>query len=176
MSKLANRPIFYPLDVEVEVQNNVLIITKNSKTEKVSLNGIEVENDLIARSCLFSFTKDKKAHVGTVVSLFKAAIKNLIQPHSAVIIVNGVGFKAMILKSNILLMWLGFSHLYAIKIPSEINVSVKDNKISLLGTKAQVTSLASIIKTTKRYDPYKQKGVLIEGNFLLKKEGKKKNK
>lgn len=176
MSKLANRPVLYSSDIAVEVKDGVLYVSKNSKVEKVALNNISVEVNNVEHSCSFSLGEKnaKKENLGTVVSLFRAAVKNLNEPYSLNITTNGVGFKAMIVNNDILLMWLGRSHLYAIKFPKEVNVSAKDNKISLSGSKVHVTALAAIIKTNRKWDPCMQKGVVIEEEFLIKKEGKKK--
>ena len=87
----------------------------------------------------------------------------------------GVGFRAA-LKGKVLNMQLGFSHDINYDIPEGIKITVeKQTTIKITGSnKQQVGMLASQIKSFRPPEPYKGKGIKEKGQYILRKEGKKK--
>ena len=87
----------------------------------------------------------------------------------------GVGFRAN-LKGDTLNLQLGFSHDINFKIPKEIKIMVeKQTIIKINGVdKELVSKIAADIKSLKPVEPYKAKGIKEKGQFVLRKEGKKK--
>ena len=87
----------------------------------------------------------------------------------------GVGYRAA-LKDKQLNLQLGYSHDINFDIPNDIKiVGEKQTTIKISGSDKQlVGSVASKIKTFRKIEPYKGKGVREKGQFVLKKEGKKK--
>ena len=77
---------------------------------------------------------------------------------------------------KILNLQLGFSHDINFKIPKEVKITVeKQTTITITGVdKELVSKVASDIKTLKPVEPYKGKGIKERGQFVLRKEGKKK--
>ena len=88
---------------------------------------------------------------------------------------SGVGFRAA-LKGKVLNMQLGFSHDINYDIPEGIKVAVeKQTTIKISGSnKQQVGMVASQIKSFRPPEPYKGKGIKEKGQYILRKEGKKK--
>ena len=88
---------------------------------------------------------------------------------------NGVGYRAA-LKGNQLNLQLGFSHDINFDIPSDIKIAVeKQTTIKITGmNKQKVGMTASQIKSFRPPEPYKGKGIREKGQYVLKKEGKKK--
>tara|TARA_B100000963_G_scaffold328857_1_gene317766 strand:- start:257 stop:796 length:540 start_codon:yes stop_codon:yes gene_type:complete len=88
---------------------------------------------------------------------------------------NGVGYRAAI-KGNQLNLQLGFSHDINFDIPSDIKIAVeKQTTIKITGmNKQKVGMTASKIKSFRPPEPYKGKGIREKGQYVLKKEGKKK--
>tara|TARA_B100000963_G_scaffold335025_1_gene328793 strand:+ start:1277 stop:1816 length:540 start_codon:yes stop_codon:yes gene_type:complete len=88
---------------------------------------------------------------------------------------NGVGYRAA-LKGNQLNLQLGFSHDINFNIPSDIKIAVeKQTTIKITGmSKQKVGMTASQIKSFRPPEPYKGKGIREKGQYVLKKEGKKK--
>ena len=86
----------------------------------------------------------------------------------------GVGYKAF-LNKNLIQFRLGFSHPIFYKIPKKIEIKiVKSNSIFIFGNSIQsVTQLASIIKSYKKPEPYKGKGILYYNEKIKLKQGKK---
>ena len=87
----------------------------------------------------------------------------------------GVGYRAMV-KGNTLNLQLGYSHDINFEIPNGIKISVeKQTTLKIVGyDKQQVGEVVSKIKTLRKIEPYKGKGIREKGQYVLKKEGKKK--
>ena len=87
----------------------------------------------------------------------------------------GVGYRAA-LKGNKLNLQLGYSHDIDFDIPDGIKIAVeKQTTLKITGSdKQKVGSVASKLKTLRKIEPYKGKGVREKGQYVLKKEGKKK--
>ena len=88
---------------------------------------------------------------------------------------SGVGYRAA-LKGNKLNLQLGFSHDINFDIPNDIKILVeKQTTIKITGmNKQKVGMIASQIKSFRPPEPYKGKGIREKGQYILKKEGKKK--
>ena len=88
---------------------------------------------------------------------------------------SGVGFRAAI-KGKQLNLQLGFSHDINFDIPETIKITVeKQTIIKISGSdKQEVGMIASKIKLLRRPEPYKGKGIREQGQYILRKEGKKK--
>ena len=95
--------------------------------------------------------------------------------HEKILELTGVGFRAA-LKGNNLSLQLGFSHDTNYEIPKDIKVTVeKQTVVKINGIdKALVGKVASEIKRLKPVEPYKGKGIKERGQYVLRKEGKKK--
>ena len=112
---------------------------------------------------------------GTTRSLINNALIGVSEGYEKILELNGVGFRA-ILKGNILELQIGFSHNVTYKIPEEIKVVVeKSNIVKISGIdKELVGKVSSEIKMLKPVEPYKAKGIKERGQYVLRKEGKKK--
>ena len=88
---------------------------------------------------------------------------------------NGVGYRAS-LKGNDLELLLGFSHPIVYSIPENIKVTVdKQNNIEISGANKQLVGQVSAeIRSFRRPEPYKGKGVKYADEHINRKEGKKK--
>ena len=89
--------------------------------------------------------------------------------------IQGVGYRAAVQGKNLNLQ-LGFSHDVAYPIPAGITItSEKPTQISVSGMDKQlVGQVAAEIRSYRRPEPYKGKGVRYEGEYVRRKEGKKK--
>tara|TARA_B100000886_G_scaffold104897_1_gene69919 strand:- start:3112 stop:3651 length:540 start_codon:yes stop_codon:yes gene_type:complete len=108
-------------------------------------------------------------------SLINNAIIGASNGYEKVLELTGVGFRAA-LKGKILNMQLGFSHDINYEIPEDIKILVeKQTIIKISGSKKQqVGMVASQIKSYRPPEPYKGKGIKEQGQYILRKEGKKK--
>ena len=108
-------------------------------------------------------------------SLLNNAIVGASNGYEKILELTGVGFRAA-LKGNVLSMQLGFSHDVNYDIPEGIKIAVeKQTTLKISGSnKQQVGMVASQIKSIRPPEPYKGKGIREKGQYVLKKEGKKK--
>ncbi len=120
-------------------------------------------------------TQDVKRLWGMNRSLLNNAIIGASKGYEKILELSGVGFRAA-LKGNQLNLQLGFSHDINFDIPDGIKITVeKQTLVKILGfDKQQVGMVASQIKSIRPPEPYKGKGIKEQGQYILRKEGKKK--
>ena len=108
-------------------------------------------------------------------SILNNAITGISKGYEKILELSGVGFRAA-LKGKQLNLQLGFSHDVNFDIPDGIKVTVeKQTLIKIFGyDKQQVGMTASQIKSIRPPEPYKGKGIKEQGQYILRKEGKKK--
>ena len=108
-------------------------------------------------------------------SLINNAIIGINQGYSKTLELTGVGFRAAV-KGNLLNLQIGFSHDVNYQIPEGIKITVeKQTIVKIIGSNKQlVGSVAAKIKSFKKTEPYKGKGIKEQGEYILRKEGKKK--
>ena len=112
---------------------------------------------------------------GTVRSRIFNIVQGVTEGFSKNLILNGVGYKA-ILKGRILELNLGYSHPINFNIPEDIQITVKKpTEISIFGSdKQKVGQIASNIRSFRKPEPYKGKGIKYDYEQIRRKEGKKK--
>ncbi len=120
-------------------------------------------------------TQDIKRLWGMNRSLLNNTINGLSKGYEKILELTGVGFRAS-LKGKQLSLQLGFSHDVNFDIPEGIKILVeKQTIIKISGfDKQQVGMIASQIKSIRPPEPYKGKGIKEKGQYILRKEGKKK--
>ena len=108
-------------------------------------------------------------------SLINNAIIGASKGYEKILELSGVGYRA-VLKGNVLNLQLGFSHDINFNIPDGVKIQVeKQNILKINGTdKQQVGMVAAEIKSLRPPEPYKGKGIKEQGQYILRKEGKKK--
>ena len=179
MSKIGKKPIQIPKDTKVQVESGQLILTGPKGSKKLSLNDkiftttISKDNNLILK--LIKKNETSNIIWGTTRSIINSAIIGVTVGYDKVLELTGVGYRAM-LKGNLLNLQLGFSHSVSYEIPTEIKLTVeKSTIIKIHGIdKELVGKVASEIKMLKPVEPYKGKGIKERGQYVLRKEGKKK--
>ena len=112
---------------------------------------------------------------GTTRSIINSALIGVSVGHEKILELNGVGFRAN-LKGDVLNLQLGFSHDTSYKIPKDIKLSIEKSTIIKIGgiDKELVGKVSSEIKMLKPVEPYKGKGIKERGQYIIRKEGKKK--
>lgn len=119
-----------------------------------------------------------KSMQGTTFALIKQVLSEVSVFMFTKLKLVGVGYKAIKLAGyhgSVILFKLGFSHFIYFRIPNEFQTKIlKFTKIFIYGNSYQkVTQLASIIRSYKKPDPYKGKGVLYFSEQIVLKEGKR---
>ena len=119
--------------------------------------------------------QDTKRLWGMNRSLINNAIIGASKGYEKILELSGVGYRAA-LKGNVLNLQLGFSHDINFTIPDGVKIQVeKQNILKINGSdKQQVGMVAAEIKSLRPPEPYKGKGIKEQGQYILRKEGKKK--
>ena len=179
MSKIGKVNISIPEKVKVVLNGNLLNIEGplgkkylNIDTDMFDLKIEEGKNVSIKPK---QINKDTKRLWGTNRSLLNNAIIGASTGYTKTLVLTGVGFRAA-LKGKQLNLQLGFSHDINFDIPDSVKISVeKQTIIKIKGSnKQEVGMITSKIKSFKKPEPYKGKGIREHGQYVLRKEGKKK--
>ena len=179
MSKLGKKHILIPEGTKVKLESGKLILTGPKGSRELTLNDkiftatIDDNKSLV----LELIKKNESSNImwGTTRSVINSAIVGVSTGHEKTLELSGVGFRAN-LKGNILSLQIGFSHDVSYKIPDGIKLTVeKSTIIKIMGIDKQlVGKVTAEIKMLKPVEPYKGKGIKEIGQYILRKEGKKK--
>ncbi len=179
MSKLGKKPISIPKDTKVKVESGKLVMTGPKGSRELTINDkiftTTVSDDNSINLKQNNKNDNSSIMWGTTRSIINNAIIGVSTGHNKTLELTGVGFRAN-LKGNILNLQIGYSHDVSYKIPDGINILVEKNttiKISGID-KELVGKVTSEIKKLKPVEPYKGKGIKEKGQYVLRKEGKKK--
>jgi len=180
MSKIGKKNILIPKESSIKIDGSSLTISGPKGTKNLTINekifsSALIENEFQIKPLNKKIDKKISIMWGTYRSLINNAIKGVSEGHEKILELNGVGFRAN-LKGEILNLQIGFSHDVDFKIPKEIKIIVeKQTIIKINGVdKELVSKTAADIKNLKPVEPYKGKGIKERGQFILRKEGKKK--
>ena len=180
MSKIGKKNIVIPKDSSIKIEGSDLTISGPTGTKKLSINYKIFSSKLIDDGFqILPLQKkiDKKISIlwGTYRSLINNAVTGVSTGHEKILELSGVGFRAN-LKGELLNLQIGFSHDVNFKIPKDVKITVeKQTVIKIHGVdKELVSKIAADIKNLKPVEPYKAKGIKERGQFVLRKEGKKK--
>jgi len=179
MSKLGKKPILIPKDTKVKVENGKLFMSGPKGSKELTIND-KIFTAIVTDDNNLNLKKNKKENDdskiwGTTRSIINSALVGVSSGHEKILELSGVGFRAN-LKGNVLNLQIGFSHDVTYSIPEGIKLLVEKNttiKISGID-KELVGKVASEIKMLKPVEPYKAKGIKEKGQYILRKEGKKK--
>ena len=179
MSKLGKKPIPIPKDAKVKVESGKLILIGPKGSKELSINdkifttSITNDNNLILK--LIKKNETSKKIWGTTRSIVNSALLGVTVGHEKILELTGVGYRAM-LKGNVLNLQLGFSHDTSYEIPGDVKLTVEKSTIIKISgiDKELVGRVTSEIKKLKPIEPYKGKGIMERGQYILRKEGKKK--
>jgi large subunit ribosomal protein L6 len=177
MSRIGNKPVAVPGGVTAAV-NGQEVNVKGPKGElkhvlvdaivaKLDKGGIEI--------AMREDTKEARAMWGMSRTLVANLIAGVTEGFTKKLEISGVGYRAAVQGANLQLQ-LGYSHDIAYPIPQSIQiVCPKPTEIVVTGIdKQKVGQVAAEIRQFRPPEPYKGKGIKYAGEFILRKEGKKK--
>ncbi|AQS87595.1 50S ribosomal protein L6 [Neoasaia chiangmaiensis NBRC 101099] len=178
MSRVGKYPVQIPAGVEVAVANGAL--TAKGKRGSLSIplsRHIEatVEDGKIAIKPVGGRSRDSWTMWGTTRAVVANVIKGVSEGFSKTLEIQGTGFRASVQGSN-LVMNLGFSHDVVYPVPADVKITTpRPTAITVEGNdKQRVGQVALDIRSFRKPEPYKGKGVRYETEVLRRKEGKKK--
>jgi len=179
MSRIGNAPIDVPQGVEVKVENGLVTVKgpKGELTQNVDTAiTVEVEDNVINVK-RHTEQKDHKAKHGLYRSLIYNMVEGVSKGFKTQQELVGVGYRASNQGQKLELL-LGFSHNIVIELPSEIKVSCESergkNPIVTLEShdKQLIGHVAAKIRSLRKPEPYKGKGIKFVGEQLRRKAGK----
>ena len=180
MSRIGNAPIIVPEGVEINISDNNLVVVKGKLGEleqsihpeiKVSLNDGEIS---VSRP---NDNKDMRSLHG----LYRALINNMVEGVTNGYVIEqeliGVGYRAKT-QGQRLELSLGYSHPIIMELPSEVKVTAVSEKgknplLKLESCDKQlIGQVAGKIRSFRKPEPYKGKGILFKGETIRRKAGK----
>ena len=179
MSKIGKINISIPDKVKVALAGNILNIEgplgKKSLDIDLEIFNLDIKDGKEISIKPKKIDEDTKRLWGMKRSLINNAVIGSSSGYEKTLELIGVGYRAA-LKGNKLNLQLGYSHDINFDIPEGIKITVeKQTTLKIAGSdKQQVGAVASKLKTLRKIEPYKGKGVREKGQYVLKKEGKKK--
>ena len=179
MSKIGKINISIPEKVKVVFSGSILNIEgpmgKKSLNIDLDVFTLDVKDGKEISIAPKKIDQNTKRLWGMNRSLINNAVLGSSKGYEKTLELVGVGYRAS-LKGNLLNLQLGYSHDIDFPIPEGIKIAVeKQTTLKISGSDKQLVGLVtSKIKTLRKIEPYKGKGIREKGQYILKKEGKKK--
>jgi len=177
MSRIAKNNIKLPEDTICSFDNNVLSVKGKLGETTLLINDlftIKQQNNEI--NVLPKDEKDKINPLwGTTAAHVANTLKGVCVGFSKILELNGTGYRASVDGSNLKLQ-LGYSHDIEYAIPKEVKIECsKQNIIKITSINKEILGVvAAKIRSYRKPEPFKGKGIKYENEFIFRKEGKKK--
>jgi large subunit ribosomal protein L6 len=174
MSRLGKIPVAIPSGVEVTLADGLLTVkgpkTTLSRDVKKDVN-IVIEGDTVTLSP--GKTTAAKALWGTYAAHLRNMITGVTEGFTKILEIEGVGYQGEVKGTDIVLN-VGFSHQVTLKIPEGISAVIEKNVVTLTGAdKDALGQFAADVRKVKKPEPYKGKGIRYQGEYIIRKQGKK---
>jgi large subunit ribosomal protein L6 len=180
MSRIGKRPIAIPSGVQITVSDTNLVTIKGKKGQLVQ----QVDQDIIIKvegtELLVQRPTDQQKH-RALHGLYRSLLANMVTGvHDGFTVVQelvGVGYKA-VATGQILELSLGYSHNIVFELPTEIQITTvtersKNPTITMVSHDKQLLGqVAAKIRSLRKPEPYKGKGIKFQGEILKRKAGK----
>jgi len=178
MSRVGKNAVVLPQGVTAELKDNTVAIKGKLGSLSYAYNTADVEVKMADNQILVSpLSNSQKARMlwGTTRSRIQGMVEGVSEGFKKVLEIEGVGFRAA-MQGNELVMQLGFSHEVRYKAPDGVEIkAIKPTLLEVTGfDKQKVGQAAAEIRGYKKPEPYKGKGIRYQGEYVRRKEGKKK--
>jgi len=177
MSRIGKKPVAIPSGVTAAIDNGTLAVKGPKGTLTLGLSDLvtyKVEDGSIAVQPA-NDSKAARSHWGMQRTLVSNLVEGVTQGFTKVLDIKGVGYRANAQGKNLKLQ-LGYSHDVDIAVPEGIEIKTPDNTtVEISGIdKQKVGQIAAEIRRWRKPEPYKGKGIAYRGEYIFRKEGKKK--
>jgi len=177
MSRIGKRPVAIPNGVTAAIQDGTLTVKGPKGTLTLGLTDeikYEVREGEISVQPA-NDTKRSRSFWGMQRTLVSNLVEGVTEGYTTVLEISGVGFRAQAQGRKIRLQ-LGFSHDVDLDVPEGLEVKTPDQTtIEISGIdKQKVGQFAAEIRRWRKPEPYKGKGIKYRGEYIFRKEGKKK--
>ena len=177
MSRIGKKPVAMPSGVSANVEGQTLTVKGPKGTLAMPLSDLikyEVGEGSISVQPA-NDTREARAFWGMQRTLVQNLITGVTEGFTKVLEITGVGYRANAQGKNLKLQ-LGYSHDVDFAVPEGIEIKTPDNTtIEINGIdKQKVGQVAAEIRRWRKPEPYKGKGIKYRGEYIFRKEGKKK--
>ena len=174
MSRIGKKIIHIPEPVSFSLKNGTARISgPKGELEVKIIKGIDVKlNDHQITVTRSSDERKYRSMHGTIRQLIANAVKGVSDGFMKELEIRGVGYQAN-MQGNKLHLQLGFSHDIFFETPEGISIGANRTEISVTGYDKQlVGEVASKIRSFRKPEPYKGKGIRYKGEYVRQKQGK----
>jgi len=175
MSRIGKKPVVLPEGVSATISNGIAEISGPKGSLRLSIHpDIEIRSE----GNILTFvpkreTKNSSKLWGTARALAANMVEGVAKGFEKKLEIEGVGYRAE-QKGKDLELQLGFSHPVKVEAPEGIQLKVEKNTITISGiSKEEVGRVAAGIRSLKKPEPYKGKGIHYIGEVIRRKAGKK---
>jgi large subunit ribosomal protein L6 len=177
MSRIGKRPVALPSGVSASTEGEILSV-KGPKGELQLQMRDEIRYDISDEGISVqpaNATKEARAFWGMQRTLVQNLVTGVTDGFSKTLEITGVGYRAAAQGRNLRLQ-LGYSHDVNFPVPEGVDVKTPDpNTVEISGIdKQKVGQVAAEIRRWRKPEPYKGKGIKYRGEYIFRKEGKKK--
>ena len=174
MSRVGNNPIAIPGDVKVELIDAFINISSSKGTQSWSIHPnikIEIKDNNIIVSRIDNTALSRSLH-GTTRQILNNMVIGVSSGFEKELEIIGVGYQAN-MEGKRLRLQIGYSHDIYFDLPEGINITADRTVIKINGIDKQlVGSVASKIRSFRKPEPYKGKGIRYKGEYIKIKQGK----
>jgi len=177
MSRIGKKPVTIPSGVTAQIDNGTLTVKGPRGTLSIGTDEL-VDYKLDDGSIQVAPANDSqsaRAHWGLQRTLVSNLVEGVTAGFTKTLVITGVGYRASAQGRKIKLQ-LGYSHDVDLDVPEGLEVKTPDQvTIEISGTdKQSVGQFAAEIRRWRKPEPYKGKGIKYRGEYVFRKEGKKK--
>lgn len=177
MSRIGKKPVTIPSGVTATIDNGMLTVKGPKGTLAMGLSDLidyKVEGEEIQVNPA-NDTKQARSYWGMQRTLVSNLVEGVTEGFTKVLEISGVGYRAQA-QGKKLKLQLGFSHDVDLDVPEGIDVKTPDQTtVEISGIDKQaVGQFAAEIRRWRKPEPYKGKGIKYRGEYIFRKEGKKK--
>ena len=177
MSRIGKRPVPLPAGVTASTEGRTLSVKGPKGTLSLQMRE-EIDYDISEGGISVqpaNETKQARAFWGMQRTLVQNLVTGVSEGFTKVLEITGVGYRAAA-QGKTLKLQLGYSHDVNVEVPDGIEVKTPDNTtIEVSGIDRQkVGQVAAEIRRWRKPEPYKGKGIKYRGEYIFRKEGKKK--
>ncbi len=175
MSRIGKKVISIPSGVEVNYTSGVFTVKGSGGTlskdfkKDIEITVTPTEITLVPKTPSIA----SRALWGTYSSHIQNMVSGVCSPFVKKLILEGIGYKSEVKGTNLVLA-LGFSHQVIVPIPAPIKLTAEKNLITGISADKEVLgSFMAKVRSLKKPEPYKGKGMRYEGEVIKRKQGKK---
>lgn len=176
MSRLGKQPITLPSGVEATLANGVLTLKgpKGTLTREVKerMVSVTIEGNTITLAPQ-NESDEARALWGTYAAHVRNMVEGVTEGFTKILEIEGVGYRAEV-RGNGLFLNVGFSHPVELPFPEGVTGTVEKGVITLTSAdKEALGQYAADVRAVRPPEPYKGKGIHYQGEYIIRKQGKK---